>query len=613
MNNLEQLCRLVRYNILTSTTVAGSGHPTSSLSAVELMTSLFFGGIFQADFENFTDINNDKIIFSKGHAAPLLYSLYQAAGLISRDELMTLRKFGSRLEGHPTPKLPFIDVPTGSLGQGLSVGIGMALGMKLRKSHARTFVLLGDSEMSEGQNWEALQIASYYKLNNIIGILDVNRLGQRGETMLGWDIAAYEKRTNAFGWRTIIIEDGHDLKEINSAYQTLNTNHQSPTMLIAKTIKGKGVSFLENQENWHGKPIPKDKLELALKEIGKVDLNLKGKIARRDGACLVSTANTYDIHQPTTNNLPSTIPIATREAYGNALINLGKKYPDLVVLDAETSNSTYAEKFKKEFPERFFEMFIAEQNMVSVAVGLSKMGFIPFISTFAAFLTRAFDQIRMAQYANANIKIAGSHAGVSIGEDGSSQMGLEDIAMMRSILKSNIYYPSDATTTAKIAEEMINNQNICYLRLTRGKTPSIYSEKEKFPAGGSKILKHSNNDRVVVFAAGITLFEALTAYESLHREGINIAIVDLYSIKPLDEKTINQFAIKTKNVLVVEDHYPDGGISDAVKAKLNNTDVNFYSLSVKKTPCSGSPEELLHYEEIDSQTIIKKIKEIIQH
>ncbi len=641
LEKLEKICRLVRYDILTSTTAAGSGHPTSSLSGVELMTTLFFSGFFRQDLENPHEWYNDRFILSKGHASPLLYSLYQAAGAISREELMSLRKLDSPLEGHPTPRFKYADVATGSLGQGLSVGLGMALGIELRiknsefriKRVPKVWVLLGDSEFSEGQVYEALELSSYYKASNLIGILDVNRLGQRGETMLGWNIHAYERRISSFGWNTIVLEDGYDLKTIYNALNSIEKNETlCPTMIIAKTIKGKGVSFLENKEGWHGKALNKEQLGKALKELGNVDLKLKGEIikpseARRhedDGD--LGGVERSETRVPTESSRLVTsaqykigAQISTREAYGRTLELVGQTDLNLIVLDAEVSNSTFAEYFKEEIPNRYFEMFIAEQNMISVALGFSKLGFTPFASSFAAFFTRAFDQIRMSQYSmdqnklssgqtSANLKLVGSHAGVSIGQDGPSQMGLEDLAMMRVISDSVVLYPSDAVSTARLTESMAKQNGLFYLRTTREKTPVIYDEKETFVVGGSKILRQTDQDIATVIACGITLHEALKAYEQLKKDGIPISVVDLYSIKPLDEKTLYQQAKKTKNILVVEDHYEAGGVGEAVLSVLNNNQkIIFNHLCVRKLPRSGNPDELLNYEEINSAAIINAV------
>jgi transketolase len=636
-NNLQELCKLIRYDILTSTTAAGSGHPSSALSATELMATLFFGEHFHYDLENPQNIFNDRIIFSKGHASPLYYSLFHVAGVVSDEALQTLRKFDSNLEGHPTPRFKYADVSTGSLGQGLSIGVGMALGIKLhlrsqmsdvRSREPHVFVLLGDSEMAEGQVWEAMELASHYKLNNLVAILDVNRLGQRGETMLGWNLEVYKNRAESFGWDVIVVEDGHDLDEVNHAFANALTPRVSPVMIIAKTKKGKGVSALEDKDNWHGKSLPKDKLDEALKEIGEVDKTLKGAVRhpelvlssdiRRDASGSSKTYGKMLNQVQHDNQLPSPNYkqgdlVATREAYGMALADLGKTNDRIVVLDAEVSNSTFADQFQKAFPDRFFEMYIAEQNMISVALGLSKLGFIPYTSTFAAFLTRAFDQIRMIQYSEGNVKVAGSHAGVSIGYDGSSQMGLEDLAMFRSLLESTVFYPSDAVSTYHLVSQAMDAHGVVYIRTTREKTPVLYDANIKFAAGGSQVLKQSDTDIAVVFAAGITLHEALKAYELLQKEGINIAIVDLYSVKPIDVKTIQQFSNKTKNVIVVEDHYPYGGLGEAVLSalsKLKIENLKFTHLCVQKIPHSGSPEELLRFEEIDAEAIVKAVKNL---
>ncbi len=616
---LKELCKLVRHHIITSTTNAGSGHPSSSLSAVELMTTLFFGGVFKQNISKPHDLGNDKLILSKGHASPLLYSLYRVAGAITDDDLAKLRKHNSMLEGHPTPLFPYCDVGTGSLGQGLSIGLGMALGINLRTKNLelrtenipKVFVLMGDSEFAEGQIYEALQLAGHYKTNNLVGILDVNRLGQRGETMLGWNLQAYAKRIESFGWKTVIIKDGHAVEEIQKAFGHISEDR--PTMIIAKTIKGKGVSFLENTDGWHGKPVPKEKLEEALKELGKINPALVGKIVAPvflnsvqdpHDASLKLQATSYKLHDS----------IATRQAYGDALVEVGKQDENIVVLDAEASNSTFAETFKKTFPDRFFEMFIAEQNMVSVALGLSKVGFKPYVSTFAAFLTRAFDQIRMSQYSYADIAFCGSHVGVSIGADGSSQMGLEDISMFRSILNSVIFYPSDASSAIQQLKLLHQSKGIGYLRTTRESLPVLYTREEvkSMKIGGSKIIHQSPQDKAVVFCAGVTLHEALKAYKALNFEGISIAVVDLYSIKPLDEATIKKFSHLP--MIAVEDHYPAGGLGEAVLSVISNFKIqisNFVHLCVRKIPHSGSPEENLRYAEIDASAIVKAIKNII--
>jgi len=607
IRKLETLAKLIRYYILVSTTEASSGHPTSSLSAADLMTGLLFGGIFRFDVDHPRHPNNDRLIFSKGHASPLFYAVWAAAGKLTEEELLNMRKFGSPLEGHPTVAFPYVEAATGSLGQGLSIGLGMALNAKyLDKLPYKTYVLLGDSEMSEGSQWEAIQIAAHYKLNNLIGILDVNRLGQRGETMYGHDLNAYKRRISSFGWETISI-DGHTLSKILTAFKKAINVSGKPVMIIAKTIKGKGVSFLEDKNGWHGKALKKEEFTKALHELGTVDTLIRGEIPKpRDIKPKEQTPQkSKEIIYPTDK------PVATRKAYGNALVRIFPQFPNMAVLDAEVSNSTYAEIFKEEHPKKFFEMYIAEQNMVGTALGLSCRGKIPFISTFAAFFTRAFDQIRMSQYSNTNIKFVGSHAGVSIGEDGPSQMGLEDIAMFRAILNSVVLYPSDAIATERLVEEVAKHNGIVYIRTTRKGTPLIYSKDEGFTIGGSKILRKGNSDKVTVVTAGVTIHEALDAYEELKKEGISIRVVDLYSIKPIDRETLREAAGDTKAIITVEDHFAEGGLGEAVKSALADLAVPVHSLAVRKIPKSGKPSELLDYEEISKNAIIKKVKELI--
>jgi transketolase len=605
--SLEKLATLIRYFILVSTTEAGSGHPTSSLSATDLLTALMFGGIFRFDVDYPGHPNNDRLVFSKGHASPLLYSLWAAAGKVSEQELLTLRKFKSPLEGHPTVAFPYADAATGSLGQGLAIGLGMALNAKyIDKLPYRTYVLLGDSEMAEGSQWESIQLAAHYKLDNLTGILDVNRLGQRGETMYGHDIEAYERRISSFGWETIGI-DGHNFDEILDAYKKSMHGSDKPVMIIARTTKGKGVSFIEDKNGWHGKALDKEQLAGALKELGEVDRMIRGEISKPEEIRPESPV-------PEKAGEPSYPPdkaVATRKAYGNALVRIFPQFPEMVVLDAEVSNSTYSEVFRKAYPGRFFEMYIAEQNMAGAAVGLQCRGKIPFVSTFAAFLTRAYDQIRMAQYSDANVKFAGSHAGVSIGEDGPSQMGLEDIAMFRAILNSVVLYPSDAVSTEKLVEEAAEYKGIVYIRTTRKETPLIYGAGEDFRIGGSKVAKMSDGDVVTVIAAGITLHEALAAYQELKTAGIFVRVIDLYSIKPLDKETLRKAAHVTGAIITVEDHFDEGGIGEAVRSALADIDVPVHSLAVRKMPKSGRPGELLEYEGISRNAIIRKVKELL--
>lgn len=679
-SEIEYLCKIanfLRYQSLRITTLAGSGHPTSSLSASDLMAVLL-ANFYRYDFKNPDNIYNDRLIFSKGHASPLYYSLFAVCGAIKVKELDTYRKFGSILEGHPTPNFPFTDAATGSLGQGLSVGVGLALGIRQqaignrykKNSHImpsaysllpKVYVLLGDGEMAEGSVWEAAEIASKYGLNNLIAIIDVNKLGQSDETMLGHDVRTYQKRLESFGWETRVI-DGHDYDEIASVFrQAQNSNlktqnHNSklkkvvigkPFAIIAKTIKGKGVSFLEGKNGWHGKPLNKEQLEQAVKELSEVDVDLRIKVRRPSVFTPSSPKSPKSLKSLKSLKYKKGDQVATRKAYGMALAKLGEASPNVVALDGDVKNSTYSEIFKEKFPERFFEMYIAEQNMVGASIGFSRMGFIPFISTFSAFLTRAFDQVRMASLSDANIKICGSHAGVSIGEDGPSQMGLEDIAMFRSIFGCSVLYPADAVSTEKLVFAMANNNGIFYLRTSRPATPVIYDDNEKFPIGGCKIhqiktqnslrlrsgqakLKAQNHNlklktnKILIIAAGITLFEALKAQKELVKEEIETIVVDCYSIKPIDRETLKKLVLPSfargplaktvgiSNVITVEDHYFEGGLGDAVlNVFASNEKVKVYKMAVTKKPRSGKAEELLDFEGISAKAIIAKVKSVI--
>ena len=607
LERMERLAKLIRYYILASTTHAGSGHPTSSLSATELMTGLLFGGTFRFDVADPHHPNNDRIIFSKGHASPLFYAMWAVAGRVTFDELMTLRRFGSRLEGHPTVAFPYTEASTGSLGQGLSIGVGMALNAKyLDKLPYRTYVLLGDSEMAEGSQWEALQIGAHYKLNNLVGIIDVNRLGQRGETMYGHDLTAYETRIAPFGWETILI-DGHDFNQVILAYEKAMTVQDKPVMIIAKTTKGKGVSFIEDKNGWHGKALNNEEFEKALVELGPIDKSIRGDIPKPENVRPQVFKPAY-VEDP---YYPPEKPVATRRAYGNALTRILGRFPDIVALDGEVSNSTFSEIFKTDHGNRFFEMYIAEQNMVGCAGGLAARGKTPFVSTFAAFLTRAFDQIRMSQYSGSNIKFVGSHAGVSIGQDGPSQMGLEDIAMFRTLLNGIVLYPCDAVSTERLVERAAEHKGIVYIRTTRMDTPILYDKKEDFVIGGSKVLRRSELDQVTVIGAGITVFEALAAFEALKEEDVAIRVIDLYSVKPLDLATLHDAARTTKAIITVEDHYAEGGLGEAVKSALALHLTPVHNLAVRRMPASGAPGELLDYEGISRSAIVEKVKEIL--
>jgi len=605
-NNIEDICRLIRYYILESTTKAGSGHPSSSLSAVELMAVLFFKGFFRYRLEDPAYINNDRIIFSKGHASPLLYALWGATGSVSHDDILSLRKFESNLEGHPTRRFKYTDAATGSLGQGLSIGAGMALVAKQDDLNFRTFVLLGDSEMSEGSQWEALQLAAHYGLDNLTGIIDVNRLGQRGETMYGHDLSVYRDMVSSFGWDAVVVEDGHDMVLVEAAYKE-RVKSDRPTMIIARTVKGKGVSFIEDKDGWHGKALEHEQYIKAMAELGEINTDIRGEVKKPDDkkAIKVQHGNMSDLPNYTKKDT-----VSTRQSYGDSLARLADVYPELVVLDAEVSNSTYSQNIKETHKDRFFEMYIAEQNMVGMALGMSLRGKIPFVSTFAAFLARAYDQIRMSLYSGSNIKFCGSHAGVSIGQDGGSQMGLEDILMFRSLPECIVLYPSDAVSTEAAVRIAARHEGNAYIRTTRVATPVLYDNIKHFKAGKSYVLKQDDRDQLAVITGGITLHEALKAYEVLAGEGIFIRVIDIFSIDPIDAELIISTSRKCKAIITVEDHYGPGGIGEAVAgvAGLNCPVIRMY---VDKIPRSGRPEELLDYEGISGKSVVKKVREII--
>lgn len=606
IETLAGIAQQLRIHSINATTAAGSGHPTSCLSAADLVAALFFGHM-RYHPNNPTYYNNDRFILSKGHAAPILYAAWAENGLIPVNELTRLRELTSDLEGHPTPRLSFVDVATGSLGQGLNVGVGMGLSARLDNLDFRTYVLLGDGECAEGSVWEAASLAGHYELSNLIAIVDVNRLGQSQPTAFGHDVKTYEDRFKAFKWRTEVI-DGHDMEEILEVLAAVGLGNQ-PLAIIAKTFKGGGVSFLQDKEGWHGKALSKEEAARAIAELQP----------RATSGIGVHIAEPTQLPAPNSQvgpyppiNYTAGQTVATREAYGNALARIGESDPRVVALDGDTKNSTYSERFMKKYPNRFFECFIAEQNMVGVATGLGTRGKVPFASTFAAFFTRAHDQIRMAGHSHANLKLAGSHVGVSIGEDGGSQMGLEDLATMRAVTGSVVLYPSDAVCTEKLVEQMAQNKGLAFLRTSRPKTPVIYKNDEQFPIGGAKVLRQSASDKLTVVAAGITLFEALKAADTLAKENINITVIDAYSIKPLAKDTIRAAAQKTNSlVLTVEDHYPEGGLGDAVAGELSADGIRVHKLAIFETPRSGKPEELIAKYGIDSAAIIKKIKGLV--
>ncbi|MBI4533911.1 MAG: transketolase [Candidatus Melainabacteria bacterium] len=604
---VRQLAQQLRVDSIRSTTAAGSGHPTSSLSAADLMAVLV-AKYLRYDFDNPHHPNNDHLVFSKGHASPLLYSIYKAVGAIDDHELMGLRKFDSRLEGHPVPVvLPWVDVATGSLGQGLPIGVGMALcGKYLDKLPYRVWVLLGDSEMTEGSVWEAFQTASHYKLDNLTAVLDMNRLGQRGETALGWNAKAYSERARAFGWHAIEI-DGHNYEQIDKAYSEAIGNTGVPTIVVAKTEKGHGVSLVANKDGWHGKPLTADEASLAIRELGG-ELNVFVKPSKPTSIELSMPRACGKFACPTYESA-----ISTREAYGDGLKALGACRDDVIVLDAEVCNSTFSEKFARAYPERFFEMYIAEQQMVAAAVGIASRGKVVFASTFAAFLCRAYDFIRMAAVSRANIRLCGSHVGVSIGQDGPSQMGLEDLAMMRAVFGSTVVYPSDGVCAARLVETMANLPGISYMRTTREKTPVIYRTDESFPLGGSKVLYRSSNDKATLVAAGITLHECLKAYEQLKAGGIFVRVVDAYSVKPIDVSTLACAARETGTIIVVEDHWPEGGLGDAVLEAFTRDSMTLprvIKLAVRSMPGSGTPQELLDAAGIGAKNIVETVRSL---
>ena len=603
---LKGIANQLRIHSITSTTAAGSGHPTSCCSAADVMATLFFGHM-RYDPKNPHYHNNDRFILSKGHAAPLLYAAWAETGLFPTSELLKLRQFGCDLEGHPTPRLPFVDVATGSLGQGLSVGAGMALAARLDHLDYRTYVLLGDGEIAEGAVWEAASLAGVYKLNNLIAIVDDNRLGQSQATAFGHDIGVYRKRFEAFGWRVEDV-DGHDIEEILEVLSGVGLNDQ-PLCIIAKTYKGAGVSFLQDKDGWHGRPLNQEEAAKAIAELQPTAKSGIG-VPIPAPAQLPAPNNTAPAGYPPINYKPGD-SVATREAYGNALARIGEVDPRIVAVDGDTKNSTYAEKFFNKFPNRSTECFIAEQNMVGVATGFGARGKVPFASTFACFFTRAFDQIRVAGISQANLKIVGSHVGVSIGEDGPSQMALEDIAMMRAIAGSVVLYPSDAVSTEKLLEQMAQKKGLCFLRTSRPKTPVIYNNDEQFPIGGAKVVRQNAGDKATVVAAGVTLHEALKAADALKAEGIGITVIDAYSIKPLGKDVIKAAAQKTGNtVITVEDHYIEGGLGDAVAGELSVDGIRVHKLAVNALPRSGKAAELLAHFGIDAAGIVKKVKSL---
>ena len=603
----RDLGQQLRVDSIRSSSAAGSGHPTSSMSAADLMAVLISKHLHY-DFGAPDDPRNDHLIFSKGHASPLLYAIYKAAGAVSDEEMLTFRRQGSRLEGHPTPLLPWVDVATGSLGQGLPIGVGVALaGKRLDRLPYRVWVLTGDSELAEGSMWEAFEHAAEAGLDNLTAICDINRLGQTGETMHGWDLDYYAGRLESTGWHTVQI-DGHDVGDIDRAFGDATSTTGRPTAILARTVKGKGYSGTADKPGKHGKAV--DEADAAIAELGGIrDIRVEVPKPEGDGA-----PHRFDVTgalELPRYELGGTE--ATRKAYGEALTALGRARGDVVALDGEVSNSTFSEVFRDALPDRYFEMYIAEQQMAAAAVGIQVRGWKPFASTFAAFWSRAYDFVRMAAVSRANIRLVGSHAGVSIGEDGPSQMALEDLAAFRAVWSSTVLYPSDANQTARLVAAMADRDGVVFLRTTREKTPVIYLPDEEFPIGGSRVVRSSERDRVTLVGAGITLHEALQAADKLADEGIAARVIDLYSVKPIDAATLVAAANETGRLVTVEDHWPEGGLGEAVLAALaeHDTRVRVTRLAVNEMPGSATPAEQLAAAGIDAAHIADAARALV--
>jgi transketolase len=603
---LKNIATRLRIDSVRSTSEAGSGHPSTCCSAAEVMAALFFGEM-RYDPRNPANQDNDRFVLSKGHAAPILYAAWAEAGIIRREDQLTLRKFDSDLEGHPTPRLPWVDVATGSLGQGLCAGVGIALNARRINSDYRTYVLMGDGETAEGSVWEAAHVAGYHKLDSLCAITDVNALGQSQPTELQHDMQTFAARWTAFGWQAIVV-DGHDMAAVLDALEQARRVKDRPTMILARTLKGKGISFVEGKSGWHGKALKKGE------EMDKAIAELEAQFVPADDAPLVPTP-------PASRERPAPArarldppayklgeSIATREAYGSAIARLGAADERIVALDSDVKNSTFSERFEQQHPTRFYQTFIAEQALIGASMGLAARGAIPFPSTFAAFLSRAYDFIRMAAISNVNIKMAGSHAGVSIGEDGPSQMALEDLAMMRAEPNITVLYPCDAVSTDRLIELAAYHAGPLYMRTSRPKTPVIYGPEEKFEIGGLKVLRQSGNDAATVIGAGITVFEALKAHDELKAKGVHIRVVDLYSLQPIDAASLVRCAQETGGRLItVEDHYPGGGIGDAVASAVAGSGFTVHRLAVREIPRSGTPEELVDHFGISARHIVAAV------
>jgi transketolase len=613
----RELAQQLRVDSIRSSDAGGSGHPTSSMSAADLMAVLLDGHL-KLDFDDPSNPAGDHLVFSKGHASPLLYACFKAAGAISDDELLSFRKLGSRFEGHPTPVIPWVDVATGSLGQGLPVAAGLALAAKrFDRSPSRVWCLCGDSEMAEGSIWEAFDHASHWELDNLVAIVDVNRLGQTGETMHGWNLDVYAERARAFGWEAIEV-DGHDVEAIEDAYAQAESSSGRPAVIVARTKKGAGVKAVEDQPGKHGKPI--EDAEAAIAELGgERDLTVEvanpesgtggEERGRSDGSGDAPRRSRTGGFEPPRYELGD--EVATRKGYGEALKALGDARGDVVALDGEVSNSTYSEIFREAHPDRYVELYIAEQQLVATAVAFQRRGLKPFGSTFAAFLTRAYDFVRMAAVSRADIKLCGSHAGVSIGEDGPSQMGLEDLAAFRAVHSSTVLYPSDANQTAQLVELMADLDGIAYMRTHRGALPVIYEAGDRFEVGGSRVVREG--DGVTLVGAGVTLHEALRAAEELAGDGVEARVIDLYSVKPVDVQTLARAAAETGAIVTAEDHWPEGGLGEAVLSALAEAGESCLvrKLGVEIMPGSGTPEELLREAGIDAGAIATAARELV--
>ena len=609
LDSLHNIATQLRIDSIRATTAAGSGHPTSSMSAAEIVACLFFA-VMNFDPQDAANPANDRFVLSKGHAAPVLYSAWAELGLIKREHLLTLRRIDSDLEGHPTPLLKFVSVPTGSLGQGICVALGMALDARVDGSNFRSYPLLGDGESAEGSVWEAAEVAWFHKVDNLCAIVDVNRLGQSQPTMLQHNMDIYQQRWSAFGWNALVV-DGHDVRQLLEAFDTAKRTKGKPTVILARTLKGKGVSFIEDKEGWHGKALKPEEAEKAIAELEKQFVKTSGPLPKPNKP--TGKPKQY----PAYRHIPAAQfeigkEVATREAAAKALAEIGKLNENVVCTDGDVENSTFTEFFQKVAPNRFFEGFIAEQNMVGMSMGMAATGKIAFTSTFACFLTRAADFIRLAGLAHLNVKFIGTHVGVSIGEDGASQMGLEDLSLFRAMADSVVLYPSDAVSSWYAVDLAAASKGIAYIRAGRPKQPVIYKNDETFEIGKAKVLRQSNDDVVTVVGGGVTLTEALKAYDELKKQGIAIRVIDLFSVRPVDTETLLKAAAKTNNTIVtVEDHYPAGGIGDAVAEAVGPEGVRVYRLAIREVPHSGKSEELLAKYKIDAHAIVEQVHALV--